>query len=275
MDQASITREFERLSAIPDREVDLARGALLIAATEYPDLDVERELGLLDALAGAASARLDGTEDPLRAANALSKYLFDEVGFDGNREDYYDPRNSYLHEVLRRRLGIPITLSLVYVEVGKRLGLSLVGVGMPGHFLVKHEDIGDLYIDPFHGGILLSEDECAQRLREVTSQDIPWDSTYLEPIANRDFLTRILRNLKAAYSRRQEPLRVLSVLDLLVALRPDICEERRDRGILHYRLERFDDALEDLRHYAASEDGTSVIPEVRGVIAELERLTGA
>ncbi len=275
MDQANITREFERLSAVPDREVGLARGALLIAAAEFPDLDVERELGLLDALAAAASARLEGAEDPLRAANALSEYLFDEVGFDGNREDYHDPRNSYLNEVLRRRLGIPITLSLVYVEVGRRLGLSLVGVGMPGHFLVKHQGVGDLYIDPFHGGILLSEDECAQRLREVTGQDIPWDSAYLGPIANRDFLTRILRNLKAAYSRRQEPLRVLTALDLLVALRPDVVEERRDRGLLHYRLERFDDALDDLRHYAALEDATSVIPEVREMITELERLTGA
>jgi regulator of sirC expression with transglutaminase-like and TPR domain len=275
MDHASITHEFERLSATPDSELDLARGALLIAATEYPDLDIEHELGLLDALSGAASARLEGAEDALRAANALSQYLFDEVGLRGNREDYYDPGNSYLNDVLHRRLGIPITLSLVYIEVGRRLGLPLVGVGMPGHFLVKHQGVDDLFIDPYHGGILLSEKECAQRLREVQGQDLLWDETYLGPTTNLDFLTRLLGNLKGAYARRQEFSRVLPVLDLLVALRPDVIEERRDRGLLHYQLKRFDEALEDLRHYAASEAAPSDISEVNKVITTLEGLTGS
>ena len=181
-------------------EIDLAQMALLIAAAEYPDLDVEEELRALDSLAAGASRRLGKEADPLARANALSEYLFDEVGFRGNREDYYDPRNSFLNEVLRRRFGIPITLSLVYIEVGKRLGMPLVGVGMPGHFLVRisSEEEG-LMIDPFNRGILLSEQDCSQRLQEIAGAALPWDRGYLAPVSNRQLIERILRNLIGIY----------------------------------------------------------------------------
>ena len=131
--------------------------------------------------------------EPLHALNTLSEYLFDEVGFRGNREDYYDPRNSLLNCVLSRRQGIPITLSLVYVEVGRRLGIPLVGVGMPGHFLVKHQAIDDLYIDPFHSGILLSEFECALRLQEMVGERLRWNPDYLAPVNKLSFIARIMR----------------------------------------------------------------------------------
>ena len=200
-------------------EIDLAQMALLIAAAEYPDLDVKEELRALDSLAAGACRSIGQERDPLARANALSEYLFDEVGFRGNREDYYDPRNSFLNEVLSRRLGIPITLSLVYLEVGNRLGVPLVGVGMPGHFMVRissgHED---LVIDPFHRGILLSEKECAQRLQEVAGAAVPWDRSYLAPVSNRELIERILLNLRGIYLRRHDQPRALRATEWLLAL---------------------------------------------------------
>ena len=214
---ASALEQFA-LAAACD-EIDLAQMALLIAAAEYPDLDVTEELQALDSLAAGASRRLGQERDPLARANALSEYLFDEVGFRGNREDYYDPRNSFLNEVLSRRLGIPITLSLVYIEVGKRLAMPLVGVGMPGHFLVRFSPgQEDLMIDPFHRGILLSEQECAQRLQEVAGAAVPWDQSYLAPVSNRELIERILRNLRGVYVRRHDQPRALRTTEWLLAL---------------------------------------------------------
>ncbi len=200
-------------------EIDLAQMALLIAVAEYPDLDVKEELRALDSLAAGASRSLGQETDPLARANALSEYLFDEVGFRGNREDYYDPRNSFLNEVLSRRLGIPITLSLVYIEIGKRLGVALVGVGMPGHFLVRiSSGREDLVIDPFHRGILLSEKECAQRLQEVAGAAVPWDRSYLAPVSNRELIERVLLNLRGIYVRRHDQPRTLRAAEWLLTL---------------------------------------------------------
>ncbi|MCH8185196.1 MAG: transglutaminase family protein [Chloroflexi bacterium] len=200
-------------------KIDLAQMALLIAAAEYPDLDVKEELRALDSLAAGASRSLGEETDPLARVNRLSEYLFDEVGFRGNREDYYDPRNSFLNEVLSRRLGIPITLSLVYIEVGKRLGVPLVGVGMPGHFMVRiNSGEEGLMIDPFHRGILLSEKECAQRLQEVAGAGVPWDRSYLAPVSNRGLIERILLNLRGIYGRRHDQPRALRAAEWLLAL---------------------------------------------------------
>ena len=206
--------QFVRMAGLPDDEIDLARAGFLIAAMEYPGLDLNYQFGLLDSLSAEVAARLDASRDPLFCVNTLSEYLFDELGFQGNLDDYYDPRNSFLNEVLRRRLGIPITLSLVCIEVGKRLDIPLLGVSMPGHFLLKHRDEEALFIDPFYKGILLSEEECAQRLQQVTQADIPWDSSYLAPVSNRDFVARLLRNLKNIYLQRQDHERAIMLLYL-------------------------------------------------------------
>ncbi len=215
--EASALQQFA-LAAACD-EIDLAQMALLIAAAEYPDLDVKEELRALDSLAAGASRSLGQERDPLARANALSEYLFDEVGFRGNREDYYDPRNSFLNEVLSRRLGIPITLSLVYIEVGQRLGVPLVGVGMPGHFMVRISSGQEgLVIDPFHRGILLSEQECAQRLQEVAGAAVPWDRSYLAPVSNRELIERVLLNMRGIYMRRHDHPRALRATEWLLAL---------------------------------------------------------
>ncbi len=186
----------------PEEEIDLDQTALILASTEYPELDITQETAVLDSLAAGAARRLGDLRDPLSSVNTLSEYLFDEVGFRGNQNTYYDPRNSYLNEVLARRLGIPITLSLIYIETGRRLNIPLLGVGMPGHFVVRHRDLEDLLVDPFHGGILLTEKECADRVNQATQNEIVWNQRYLSPISNRDFITRMVRNLKSAYFNR-------------------------------------------------------------------------
>ena len=256
MNRSDSWTEFGDILRSEDEDIDLARAALLIASTEYPGLAVERELYRIGALADGVAYRFDGEDDPLYHLNTLSEYLFDEIQFRGNFEDYYDPRNSYLNDVLDRKLGIPITLSLVYIEVGQRAGLPLAGVGMPGHFLVRHRDVPDLLIDPFNAGILLSEDECAQRFKEATRASLPWDSSCLTPISNREIVARIIRNLKAIYLRRRDYDRVLTMIDGLLMTQPHMSPERRDRGVVNYRLGNYNEALDDLEAYV--ESGSSV-----------------
>ena len=271
-DGSKIYRRFAREVAAPAGDIDLGRAALLIAATEYPQLEIDDELAHLDSLAVAASGLLCGDRDPLHAANVLSEFLFDEIGFRGNREDYYDPRNSFLNEVLSRRRGIPISLSLLYVEIGKRLGVPLIGVGMPGHFLVRHRDLYDLFIDPFHGGILLSEQECWERLQAVTQAEVQWDRSYVAPIAKREFLTRMLRNLKGIYLADQDYPRALSMIDLMLTVQPYGKYELRDRGVVHYRLGNYSEALNDLRSFLATVPSGSETESVYQLVGRLHRL---
>ena len=248
MDLATASERFESLTRISGEDIDLAIGALLIAAHFDPEVDVERELRLLDSLAAGVRDRMPLEGTPLASINVLNEYLFDDIGLAGNEADYYDPNNSLLHQVLRRRLGIPITLSLIYIEVGARLGVPLVGIGMPGHFLVRHLDEKDLYIDPFNRGILLSEEECKARLRKI-SASIRWDQSFLAPVSNRAFLARMLRNLSAIWVRRGELTNAVITLGMLIALQPGEMGHRRDRGMLRYRLGDRQQALEDLETY--------------------------
>ena len=266
--------QFVVMAGRPDDEIDLAGAGFLVAAMEYPGLDLDHELGLLDALSAVVSGRLGASRDPLFCVNVLSEYLFDEVGFQGNLDDYYDPRNSFLNEVLRRRLGIPITLSLVCIEVGKRLDIPLLGVSMPGHFLLRHQQEEDLFIDPFFKGILLSEEECAQRLRQVTQSNVQWDSSYLAPVSNRDFVARILRNLKYIYLQRQDHNRAIMTIDRLMVLLPEPTQERRDRGIVRYNLGHHEEALKDLTEYLDSGPETGDVEDVERLVRHLRELLG-
>src|SRR5437899_3280203 len=187
------------MAARPEHDVDLAEASLLIAGEEYPDLDPVRYLARLDELGSALRHEAGGArgED---AVAALNRLLFQVEGFRGNTEDYYDPRNSFLNDVLDRRTGIPITLSLIYMEVGKRLGLSLEGVGMPGHFLVKCLPEGlEIFIDPFHQGEILLEEGCKKRLMEIYGNDFQFKRSFLDSVGKRQILSRMLTNLKGIY----------------------------------------------------------------------------
>ena len=274
MNKQAILDRFQMVTARQDDEIDLATAALLIAAVEYPDLDIDQQLSLLDSLAEGAAYRIGQDRDPFHCVNNLSEYLFDEVGFQGNQGEYYDPRNSYLNEVLQRRTGLPITLCLVCLEVGKRLDIPLVGVGLPGHFVLSHRSQTDLIIDPFRRGILLSEEECAQILKNVLGANVDWDPRYLTPASNREFIARILRNLKGIYLNRRDHEEALDVVDITLALRPDDLNERRDRGLIYYRLGHYQMALDDLRHFLTSAPAGTDTSNVEKLVGYIEERQG-
>lgn len=237
----------------PEDELDLAAATLLIAQAEYPDLDREFYAGVLDRLAGEGKGRTAQEAGPYGVANALSEYLFDEQGFRGNEDDYYDPRNSYLNDVLERRLGIPITLAVVYIEVGRRLGLPIVGVGLPGHFLVKYlTPDEEIIIDPFHRGIILSEEECADLVSQTAGRPLPWRPEYLAPVSKKQILARMLNNLKGIYLSKQDDMRALAAVDRLLLIDGQDLHELRDRGRLRCRVGDLRGALADLESYLAA-----------------------
>ncbi len=271
MDRDQIWDKFTEISKTPDDQVDLAHAALLISNGMNPDLDPNAELLHLDSMAEVAKKRIGSTEDPLSAINRLSEFLFDDLGFQGNQDDYYNPDNSFLDRVLTTRMGIPISLSLLYIEVGKRLGMPLVGVGMPTHFLVKHEALDDIYVDAFNRGVLLSTEECRDRLKQVSSGEVGWDSSFLQPVGRKAFITRMLRNLKQAYLHQEEHQGVLSMLDLLLCIQPEADIELRDRGLVNYRLGRYNEAIFDLKGYVARDPKGPDVQAVEELVGRIMR----
>ena len=240
--------EFARLVA---REpIPLARGALLIAKEEYPDLDVEHYLEHLAALGRAAENAMRDGANTVERVQLLSEFLCERTGFEGNREQYGDTRNSFLNEVLERRLGIPITLSVVYLEVGRHTGLNLYGVSFPSHFLVKAVDErGELIIDPFNRGALLGIDELRARLTQIYGQPVDLHPAMLKVASTRQILARILRNLKAIYLSGADWPHALGALDRILMLEPRSVEEILERAALYERLECFSAALEDFQSF--------------------------
>jgi regulator of sirC expression with transglutaminase-like and TPR domain len=232
--------------------VDLAEAALLVAAEEYEGLDVRSYLLRLDEMGADLRQRLDDEPRPERAIMALNRYLFQEQGFRGNAEQYYDARNSYLNDVIDRRTGIPITLSAVFMEVARRAGLEVEGVGLPGHFVVRVlTPARPLLVDPFHGGTLLTEKDCQDRLDRIFNGKVKLEAEMLRPCRRKEMLERILRNLKAIYLRDQDQDRALRVVDLLVRIQPGSAEDLRDRGVLYAALDCYGLAARDLESYLA------------------------
>ena len=269
MERTQLLSSFSEVTDRPDHEIDVARAAMLLSISEYPDLSIDREMFMFQRLAGDISSRLLDDDDPLYCMNTLSEALFDEVGFKGNTENYYDPRNSYLNEVLARRIGIPITLAVVYMEVGRRLKVPLVGIGMPGHFLVRHLAIDNLFVDPFHGGYLLSEDECRELLEERVPGSPKWDRSLLKQVSNREIIARIIRNLKSIYMAEEDYVRALDVSEFALALEPHSATNRRDRGIVHYQLGHSAEALDDLVYYLDLAPSGRDAEGVHALVAEL------
>jgi regulator of sirC expression with transglutaminase-like and TPR domain len=227
MDQ-DVRASFREMLQRVDRELDLAEAALLIAQEEYPDLDRARYLRALDALGEEAARRVGNAASPHGAVNALSGYLFDEEKFHGNEQEYYDPRNSYLNEVLDRRLGIPITLSLVYIEVGRRAGMSMDGVGMPGHFLVRYRT-GDeeILVDAFHRGIMLQREDCATLLAGTSGYTGEFRDELLAPVTKRQFLARLLNNLRGIYLAGGDYGRALAAVERMLIVDREGAEDLR------------------------------------------------
>jgi regulator of sirC expression with transglutaminase-like and TPR domain len=231
--QAYSRQLFTEAVTGPESRLDLGRAALLIASEEYPGLDILRYVARLEAMAAAVRPQVGATEDALEQIEHLNAYLFVERGFRGNSQDYYDPRNSFLNDVLDRKLGIPITISVVYMEVARRVGMPLQGVGMPGHFIVKYASPeGDIYIDPFNSGRVLSRQACEELIQQVYGEPVPFQDTFLATVSKKQILSRILMNLKAIYLHTKQYRKALAVVERLLIIQPKVEQEEKDRAAL-------------------------------------------
>ena len=249
----------------------MALAALLVAVEEYADLNPRPYLDLLDRLGGALRERIGGERAPARQLAALNELIFGEEGFRGNSASYYDPRNSYLNQVLDRRLGIPITLSLVVIEVGRRAGLPLNGVGFPAHFLVAYEAEPRLLLDPFNCGRLLSAADCRELLLQAFGSSARLEPRYLLASSPREMLARLIGNLKLAYQRAGDLPRALRASEQLSVVQPSAAE-RRDRGLMRFRLADFAGASADLARYLEFEPAAPDAPSIRRQLALIRDL---
>lgn len=257
--------------AKPEPEVDLATAALLIAAEEYPQLVVEPYLRRLDELAERVKDRQWDATAPVVVLQDLSRVLFEEESFRGNREAYYDARNSFLNDVLDRRLGIPITLSVVYLEVGWRLGLPLHGVNFPGHFLVRYDgEALKLLVDPFQGGMIRFEDEAQDLLDHVYGGSVPLQPAFLRIADRKAVLVRMLENLKGTWLNNRDDVRALSALERILLILPDSPDHVRDLGMVLTRLSRLDEAAVALQRYLALVPDAPDAARVRLLLEQLE-----
>ena len=243
-------QRFAEAVSREDDEIELAEAALLIAAEEYPNLIIGDYLRKLDLFAEQAKRSVAPSGTPIEIINGLNRTIFHELGFQGNTEHYYDPRNSFLSQVIDRRKGIPITLSLIHLEVARRIGLELLPVGLPGHFLLKHAGrAGELFIDPFNGGRVMNDAEVAELLAEVTSGRLKLSNEHLTPVTNKQMLTRILANLYGVYARGMDYTRALAAVERMRLIAPNTASHVRDRGLLLAAMNRSHDAVAELEHY--------------------------
>jgi len=259
-----------------DASIDLAEAALAIARTEYPALDVSYYVGRLDSLAQRVRGRMRSNPSARETIALLNRVLFDEEGLRGNRDDYYDPRNSFLNDVLDRKLGIPITLSVIYMDVARRVGFPVAGTGMPGHFLLKHYDVlsGDIVIDPFHRGRMVGKADCQKRLDEIYSGQLELRAEFLQAVSHREILTRVLNNLRQIYFSQHNFAKGLRVLDLLLAIPPQSPDLLRERGLVRLNLEQFLGAARDLGSYLKERPEAPDSDDVRDTLDMLRQLLG-
>ena len=254
-----------------DRDFELGRAALYIAQEEYPQLPVERYTLRLDCLAEAVKDRLDEETAPPVVLGELIHTLFEREGLRGNKESYHDPRNSFINDVLDRRLGIPLTLGIILLEVGWRLGLPLEGVNFPGHFLVRYRGAAEhLLIDPFDAGRIRVESQAQEVLDQQYGSMVRMQPAFLRAASKRDMIRRLLVNLKGLYVNVNDNERALSVVERLMLVHPASPGERRDRGMLLLRLGREEEAKEQLRRYLDGAPGAVDAERIGPLVRRLE-----
>jgi regulator of sirC expression with transglutaminase-like and TPR domain len=263
---------FAAMVELPDQAIDLASAALLIAAEEYPQLVIESYLRRLDLLAERVRDRLSDETAPVLVLQDLSRVLFTEEGFHGNQEDYYDPRNLFLNDVLDRRIGIPITLSILYLEVGWRLGLPLEGINFPAHFLVGYRgEAMRLLIDPFQNAMVRFEDEAQGLLDNAYGGRVQLRPEFLRAATRKDILVRLLSSLKSIYLNHHDDARALNTIERVLLVRPESIDDIRDRGKTLVRLGREAEAIPLLRDYLQRAPAAADAPSVRVLLDRLER----
>jgi regulator of sirC expression with transglutaminase-like and TPR domain len=243
-------RNFYQEIQQPEQNINVAKAALYFAQTEYPYIQPQEYLNVLDLMANQIKPILPSSLYPLKVIKTINQYLFQELGFIGDNFDYYNPKNSFLNEVMERRTGIPLTLSLIYLEIAKRIGFKMVGIGMPGHFLIRpdFEDAG-IFVDAFSQGEILFEQDCQARLKQIYQEEMDFDPSFLKPVSNREILMRMLTNLKVVYLDNKQFDKALNIVNGILLLFPNHPREMRDRGLLYYQIGQFLQAKKSLEHY--------------------------
>jgi len=271
----SLRQHLHWLFSQGDSEVSLAEAALWAAKTQYPDLDVQSYLERLDEWGEQVRMRLADTASAEEIVLTLNYFLFQELEFRANETDYYDPRNSYFNEVMDRKLGIPITLSMIYIEVGRRAGLPLEGVSFPGHYVVKFSlEKGEVVLDPYSGGASLEESDLEELLLQTygdSGDPRPPVNQLLEGATVKETLVRLLRNLKSIYMRKDDFYRALTTLDLILMVQPQLSGEVRDRGLVYQRLDCFRAAFNSYQEYLDMEPNAEDVEEIREQMILLQR----
>ncbi len=271
MTPAAAQHRLVQLLQLPETALSLPEAALVIAAHRYPDLQVEDYLARIAIASDRLRRRLAADASKTHILAMLNHLLFDELGYAGAASDYYDPRNSYLNEVMERRLGIPISLSILYMAIGQRVGLQLAGVAFPGHFLVRCAvDGGIVVLDPFQCGVSVSEEELRGRL---TAQGLQPGAlgAHLHAAPNRAILSRLLRNLLAIYIKQQQRELAVQIVDLMLTVAPEAAPELLVRARLYRDLECYPAALRDLEHYLRLEPAAVNDEEVQQLLQVLRR----
>jgi regulator of sirC expression with transglutaminase-like and TPR domain len=268
-------QKFSELSALDEAVFPLDRAALTLALEEYPGLDLDAYLRKLDTLAARVEVRAGDDRSTGNLCDCLNEVLFTQEGLRGSTDEYYDPRNSFLNEVLDRKQGIPISLSIIYIEVARRLNFTVHGVGFPGHFIVKCTGSErEMFLDPFNNGRVLSMADCQELLDRVYGGSVSVQPSFFYAMDKKSIITRMLFNLKGLYYQREDYHKALAVVDKILLLHPGILSEIRDRGMLYMQTSLFSKALADLEHYLAHanspEDLAFIeahIKTLRGVVA--------
>jgi regulator of sirC expression with transglutaminase-like and TPR domain len=263
---------FRTLAQTTDARIDLGRAALAVAQIEHPDLDVSGEIARLDSLAARAGA--GGARGPKAVVDRLVAFLFEEEGFRGNDKEYYDPRNSCLNDVLDRRLGIPITLSVLTMEIGRRVGIEVDGVGLPGHFIVGARVAGRrLFLDPFHGGAVVTPEGAEDIASRAVGRPVKLEGTHWAACSKHQIVVRMLRNLKGIYAKGQDWDRALGVVDRLLLLDAESGVHLRDRGTVLVRMGRLHDGAQEweryLTRFPSAPDANGFRDELRKVRQQL------
>ncbi len=255
-----------------DEQINLEKAALYIAQEEYPELDVDEYLNAIDKISAEIQTRLPEEPYPLRIVQTINQYLYKDLGFSGNSEDYYNPRNSFLNDVIDRKTGIPISLALLYLAIAKRINFPMVGIGMPGHFLIRpavNEEM-DIFVDAYHDGEILFPQDCQERLNQLAGQPVEMRPKFLEAVTARQFLARMLTNLKGIYLNQGKIEKCLSMIERILILFPDAPFELRDRGIIYFQTNRWIEARQDLEGYLDSVPNTNDRDVIQQLLDQIE-----